>query len=257
MYARWLLILLLALVGCGKKSQPGAAEKGEKTRSEQPGSAGGNVVKGKVLERMDASSYSYLRLSTASGEVWAAVPQTTVPVGADVTIANPAQMDGFESQTLKRKFDKIVFGTLGTPDKGDDKPKAEQPATAMSEEMRRQHAGVATSVANEPIKVEKASGADGRTIAEIFGQKAKLKDQTVAVRGKVVKWSANIMGKNWIHLRDGTGARDASTDDITVTTSDSAAVGDIVVVKGRVRTDKDLGMGYFFPVIIEDATVTK
>jgi hypothetical protein len=279
MYVVWLLILILALTGCGKKTRPAAETAGgEKAASaphlqpdmSQAAPAAGNVVKGSVAERVDASSYSYLRLKTASGEVWAAVPQTALAVGTEVAIVNSVQMEGFESATLHRKFDKIIFGTIGQ-DQGAAQPVAEpraaqpiashggsaSPPPEVMGAMRQQHAGVTNSVSSEPIQVEKAPGADGRTIAQIFEQKPKLKDQQVAVRGKVVKVNSNIMGKTWIHLHDGTGSRDANTDDLTVTTLDSAAVGDIVLVKGRIHTDKDFGMGYNFSVIIEDATVTK
>src|SRR5262249_19032842 len=68
------------------------------------------TVAGKVLERIDAPPYSYLRLQTAGGEQWAAVNQAGVKVGDEVTITNAMAMDGFESRTLKRKFDHIVFG---------------------------------------------------------------------------------------------------------------------------------------------------
>ncbi len=73
-------------------------------------------VTGKVLEKLDAGTYTYLRLATNAGVTWAAVPATTVPVGATVGIAGAMPMDGFESKTLNRKFDKIVFGTVeGAP----------------------------------------------------------------------------------------------------------------------------------------------
>jgi hypothetical protein len=73
----------------------------------------------------------------------------------------------------------------------------------------------------------------------------------------VVKFSAGIMGRDWVHLRDGSGAQDKGTNDITVTTGDQAAVGDVVVAKGVVRTDKDFGAGYAYPVIVEDAKLSK
>ena len=79
----------------------------------------------------------------------------------------------------------------------------------------------------------------------------------MVIRAKVVKFSSNIMGKNWMHLRDGSGSRAAQDDDITVTTADSAAVGDVVLVRGVVRLNKDFGAGYAYPVIIEDAKVSK
>jgi hypothetical protein len=73
------------------------------------------------------------------------------------------------------------------------------------------------------------------------------------VRGRVVKFTAEVMGKNWLHLQDGTGS--AGTNDLTVSTSGAAAVGNMVLVRGKLGTDKDLGFGYHYDVIIEDATV--
>jgi hypothetical protein len=42
-----------------------------------------------------------------------------------------------------------------------------------------------------------------------------------------------------------------------VTTLDQANVGDVVLVKGVVRTDKDFGSGYSYKVLIEEATLQK
>jgi hypothetical protein len=106
------------------------------------------------------------------------------------------------------------------------------------------------------VKVPKATGPDARTVAELYAQRAALKDKTVTVRGKVVKYNAGIMGKNWIHLRDGTGTA-GKDNDVTVTSLDAAAVGEVVVVKGKVAVDQDIGMGAPYPVIVQDAKVTK
>jgi hypothetical protein len=248
---QFLIILFLALFlgGCQTKQSPSSeTQKNDKaisahsTAPNQPA----NLLKGKVLERLDASGYSYLRLSTTTGEVWAAVPRTGVKAGEEVAIANPMPMDGFETKTLNRKFDRIYFGTLQNPGEAE---------TAQA--LQAAHAGASEPINVGPIKVEKAGGPEGRTVAEIYSQKPALKDRTVSVRGKVVKVNANIMGKNWIHIQDGTGDPKARTNDLTVTSQSSASVGDVALVKGVVRTDKDLGMGYFFPIIIEDATVTR
>lgn len=94
----------------------------------------------------------------------------------------------------------------------------------------------------------------GKTVAEIFAEKDQLSGQTVVLRGKVVKTNPNIMGKNWLHVRDGSGAE--GSNDLTVTTSDAAPnVGETVVVTGSVVLNKDFGMGYAYDVIIEDAQV--
>ena len=94
---------------------------------------------------------------------------------------------------------------------------------------------------------------DGKTVQEVYQEKAKLNGKRVTLRGKVVKYNEAIMGKNWLHLRDGTGKD--PTDDLTVTTQAKAKVGDTVLVEGTVTLDKDLGAGYKYDVIIEDAKV--
>ena len=101
--------------------------------------------------------------------------------------------------------------------------------------------------------IAKADG--GKTVAEVFAEKDQLAGQQVVLRGKVVKSNPGIMGKNWIHVRDGSGAE--GTNDLTVTTTGAgASVGDTVLVKGPVSLNRDLGMGYVYDVIVEDAEVT-
>jgi hypothetical protein len=65
------------------------------------------------------------------------------------------------------------------------------------------------------------------------------------------------MGKNWIHLQDGSGAAAQGTNDMTVTSMDLAAMGTTITVKGTVRTGKDFGAGYVYPVLVEDARIVK
>ena len=79
----------------------------------------------------------------------------------------------------------------------------------------------------------------------------------MAVRGTVVKFTPSVMGKNWVHLRDGTGSAGNDTNDLLVTTQDKAAVGDVVTATGVVKTDVNLGSGYSFKVLVENATLRK
>ncbi len=72
----------------------------------------------------------------------------------------------------------------------------------------------------------------------------------------MVKFTPRIMGKNWLHLQDGSGDTAAGTHDLTVTTNVTAKVGDTVLISGAVTLDKDFGEGYKYDVIIEDAKVT-
>ena len=213
----------------------------------KPAPAMGEPLTGQVLERLDAPPYCYLRLKTAKGEVWAAIPEAKVEKGSEVTVANAMLMTDFESKTLKRTFAEVYFGTLATAG-----------ATAAGSNPHAQAGQSGQSPKAVKVgKVEKASGADARTVSEVWTQKGSLNEKTVTVRGKVVKYSTGVMGKNWLHLQDGSGNRTKGTNDITVTTQDEVAVGATVTIRGVVRTNKDFGAGYSYAVIIEDAKVIK
>ena len=216
-------------------------------------------VSGVVVETMDAGPYTYVRLKTAGGEVWAAVTQAALKTGSEVTIGDAMWMENFESKMLKRKFDHILFGavmTLGSAP-ANELPPGHPPAAEAASSPAPHRAVASASADVGDVKVDKAPGKDGRTVAEIFAAKALLKGVEVVVRGRVVKWNAEIMGRNWIHLRDGSGSADKQDNDITVTTTDLAAKGDIITVRGKIAIDKDFGAGYAYTVIIEDAKVIK
>lgn len=216
--------------------------------------ATGATVKGQVLEVKDVDAYTYLRLKTKDGEQWAAVNKAPVKQGAEVTIENAAVMKNFESKTLKRKFDTIVFGSLAgaTPVAA-----AGTPPAGGGKDLGAMHSGMSKAVDVGDVKVAKASGADARTVAEIVGKPGELKNKPVVVRAKVVKFTPAILGKNWIHVRDGTGSDADGTNDVLVTSQAEAKVGDVVLIKGIVRTDVDLGSGYAYKVLVEEATLTK
>jgi len=110
---------------------------------------------------------------------------------------------------------------------------------------------------NKTIKVKKASGPNAYTVAELYEKRSDLDKRDVVVRGQVVKVSAEIMGKNWIHLQDGSGDPSKGTHDIVVTSPDLPSVGDTVTAKGTLLKDKDFGYGYSYPVIVEQASVKK
>jgi hypothetical protein len=72
-----------------------------------------------------------------------------------------------------------------------------------------------------------------------------------------VKVTSGILGKNWIHLQDGSGSAASGTNDVLITSKEIAAVGDVVTAKGTVRTDVNLGSGYNYTILIEDAELRK
>ncbi len=200
---------------------------------------GGDVKSGKVLETMASGGYTYAKLDTGGAEIWVAGPETALTVGQQISASGGSLMRNFHSKTLDRSFTEIYFVTTLTAGGAATKPDP--------------HAGSApvAEVAANVEAVEPASG--GKTVADLFAEKDALNGKPVVVRGKVVKFNAGIMGRNWIHLQDGSGA--AGTSDLTVTTEATATVGDIVTIRGTVATDRDFGSGYNYAVIVENATV--
>jgi hypothetical protein len=243
-------------VACGQKPSAPATTATAATTSAtqtyasddptQPPPAQQAKLSGTVAETMNGGGYTYIKLKTAQGESWIATPQAEVTQGQQVTIVPQMTAKDFESVTLKRKFDEIVFGTIENGATSNA-----QNGAAMGSPS--DHMQAQAPVAN--VKVDKAEGANAKTVAEIWSGKAALANQPVVVRGTVVKSLAGIMGKNWLHLRDGSGSAEKGDHDITVTTNGTAKVGQVVVVSGTVRVDKDFGAGYVYPAIIEDASI--
>ncbi len=201
------------------------------------------TLKGEVLEVKQVPNYTYLRLKTADGENWAAVSTAKLAVGTQVSIQNAELMDNFKSTVLNRVFPRIYFGSL-----------APAPGTAAVQ-VASAHAGISETEMANNATVAKAKGPLARTVAEVINQSSALKDRPVLLHARVVKYNAAVMGKNWIHVRDGSGSATDATNDLLVTTQDQAKLGDIVLVKGLVRKDKDFGSGYAYKVLVEDATL--
>ena len=99
-----------------------------------------------------------------------------------------------------------------------------------------------------------ADAATAKTVEALNVEKVQLKGKEVAFKGKVVKVNNNIMKKNFLHIQDGTGKE--GTNDVTVTSAQTAKEGDMVSIVGKVMLDRDFGSGYTYPLIIEDAVIT-
>lgn len=127
------------------------------------------------------------------------------------------------------------------------------PAAADAAAMPANHPPARPTGEVDLTGILKAEG--GKTVAEVFTEKDALAGQKVVVRGKVVKTNAGIMSKDWVHVRDGSGTD--GTNDLTVTTTMNPLpqIGDTVLVTGTAVTNKDFGMGYQYPVLVEDAEV--
>jgi hypothetical protein len=236
-----MVAVLVALLGaaCQEKAPQTAAP----APAAAPQAAPAANLTGNVVETMNSGGYTYVLVDTGTDKVWAAAPEFAVKVGDPVIIPEGMPMTNYHSKSLDRTFDVVYFvdGVMvgGEQMMGDMK-------------MPEGHPVVQVDKTVDLSGIKKADG--GKTVAEIFAGKDQLNGKTAAVRGKVVKFSPEIMGKNWLHVQDGSGKE--GTNDLTVTTTSAVKVGDTVVVKGIVVADKDFGFGYKYDVIMEDASVT-
>ena len=222
-----------------------------------------NTIQGTVLETLPAPPYTYLRIKAAQGEVWAAVPAADIKVGGAVTVQVQVKMDKFQSTALNRTFDSVYMGTLpvdaqaaapaAMPGAPAAMPGAAAAMPGAPAAMPAAHGAAASPVVTG--KVAKAAGPDAHIVSELYAKKAELKDRAVTVKAKVTKSMGGIMGKNWMHLSDGSGQPQTHDFDLVVTSLETAKVGDVVTVKGVLHVDRNVGSGYVYPVIIEDAKI--
>lgn len=273
-----LVLLALAVAACDRntargkpKSAPLNAKAGPAAAPAAKKAAGGALA-GTVAETLDSAGYTYIKIKTGAGEKWAAVRKAPIKVGQKVAISNPSEMKNFKSPTLNRVFPSIYFGSLGGGGKGKGPHgmgmggphgKGKGMVHGMGKggpakvDVSKAHAGLGKKRATIDKPIPKAEGAAGQTVAGVYANKAGLKDKKVAVRGKVVKMNRGIMGRNWLHLQDGSGSVAAANFDLTVTSKGVAEVGQVVLINGVLRLDKDFGSGYRYAVILEDGVVSK
>ena len=205
-----------------------------------------NVHKVTAEEIFQGSSYTYVRVSSDGSDYWIAISKADVKEGKTYYWSKGGEMKEFTSKEMKRTFRSIIFvedftdqpiTAAGNP------PKA--PVTSMAgKQQAPEHPG---------IVVPKIAG--GTTIAELYSKKNSLAGKTVTVTGKVVKFAGGIMNKNWVHIQDGT--KDAGNYDLTIATTDFVKLGDVVIFEGVVAVNKDIGAGYFYTILIEDAKLKK
>lgn len=240
-------VLILALMTAVDNAHAFGQTSGEASEKTNGVSAqnNSNSINGKVVETMNSGGYTYINIEKDNKKIWVAVPQTGVKVGQEISVIPGMTMSNFESKSLNRTFESIVFSPglatgstagTGTPPQSSSAP---------------------VKLTEEKVKVEKASGPDAYTIAELYDKKTSLENKNVVVKGKVTKVSTGIMNTNWIHIQDGSGEASNGTNDLLVTSDDIPSVGDIVTANGTLVKDKDIGSGYKFAVMVEQAKIKK
>ena len=196
-----------------------------------------------VNEVLQAGGYTYLKVIEKRKETWLAVPGMKAMKGDKLSYSGGMEMTDFVSKELNRTFPSVLFleGVNMGSTAGESNPMAS-----------RQSPG---AIKTEKINISIAPVEGCITIAKLLEDKATYSDKIVKVTGKVTKFNPAIMGKNWIHLQDGTDYK--GEFDLTITTDAQFNVGDTVIFEGKITLRKDFGYGYYYDVIMEDGKLIK
>jgi len=204
-------------------------------------------------EVIQTSKYTYIRVSEDEDEYWIAIERTPVEENNTYFWSVGTQMKDFTGTEANRTFESIYFVQDFT-----DQPIRE---TAMQEQsMMGQSGSQGMSSSGSKVQIPEKTGLNitpaenGVTIGDLYSSKADFAGKKVLIRGEVVKFSPQIMDRNWVHIQDGTKDKEGNYD-LTITTDAYVNAGDVILFEGTVALDKDFGYGYFYPVILEEAVV--
>ena len=189
-----------------------------------------------VIEKIAAGGYIYLNVLEKGKEYWMAVPGRQIEIGATYYYDGGMEMRNFESKTLKRTFESVIFAE-GVRETKNGVQKVEKRSVSKGD--------------TRAVNVEKAP--NGISIAAIFEDPKAYSNKQVIIKGQVVKVNNGIMNVNFVHLQDGTKGN--GEYDITITSNDTFKIGDVVTLQGTVVLNKDFGAGYIYNVLIEKAVV--
>jgi len=196
-----------------------------------------------VIEVIQTSNYTYLQVEENDNKFWIAVESREAKSGDVLYYSKAGEMKNFTSKELGRTFPSIFFV---------EDPSTELVTPGAPPSLKNLSTGRAKVTRQEGISIETPKGCI--TISDLYKNQDKFAGQTVNIRGVVVKYSKQIMNKNWIHIQDGTEY--SGKYDLTVTSLDSVQVGNTVTFKGTIYLNKDFGAGYKYDVIMEEAKAT-
>ncbi len=200
-----------------------------------------------VSEVVQTSTYTYLKVMENSEERWVAVSRQEIAEGEVYYYDEALQMTNFHSKELDRNFDVIYF--VNQISKTPEFHNHSADMHGMDQMMGSMHSGKGIQGQKSNVQLEKSL--EEVTIAQIYEKRDQFSGKEVEIRGVVVKVNKEILGKNWIHLQDGTDSN--GSFDLTVTTQAAPQVHDEVTFKGKIILNKDFGSGYSYEVIMEDA----
>jgi len=207
----------------------------------KPGATKSGMHEVVVQEVLPTSKYVYMRVKEGEEEFWVATAKQEVEVGQTYFYKGGLLKTNFESKEYNRVFDKVYL---------------------VGKIVAANHSQTASSMGNIPqLKEEKGNSSEPRNIqkegsvriADLVANPEKYEGKTIQISGECTKVNPNIMGRNWMHLKDG------SNDDYDLVITSDVAIpeGHVVTMTGKVVLNKDFGAGYKYDLILEEGKIVQ
>lgn len=200
-----------------------------------------------VKETIPGGKYLYLKVVEGDTEYWAATAKSDIKPGETYLYNEALIQNNFESKELQRVFDTIYLITRLIPesDGGSLEPikeVSEPPAEALKSKSKK-------GFHSSPL----SGKATTLTIAELLEDPGAYEGKVVEISGTCTKINEGILGRNWLHLKDGT----ADGEDLVMTSSDAIDPGTEVTIRAIVNLNRDFGAGYSYDIILEDGKIIR
>jgi len=246
------LVLLGACNGSPKEIAPsGSPSKSSGIfESESPGTGMGTNISSDVHrvlveEVLPTDQYNFLRVREGNDEYWIATMIKGIEAGKSYYYKNGVLKTDYENKEYQRVF-KRMYLVSNIVEAGHG---SKMPDSGSESKMQKSRQETGPSGPHGiPRKYGRIEVEGSLSIAELTAHPEKYEGKRIQISGECVKINPNIMGRNWIHLKD--GSRDDY--DLVVTSQDLCPEGEVATFEGTVSLNKDFGAGYRYELIVED-----
>lgn len=244
-----LLILLIALIvsscNMGPKSTEPFAVKEIPKRTHSGSDVDVNMHEVIAVEVLPASEYVYIKVKENGKDFWIATRKQKIEIGSSYLYNEALQKIAFESKEHKRVFDTLYLVTALVP--------KDHGASHLNTDKLKTAPNSSNSVKKPSISPEEMDKLfmGVVTVSDLVENPKKYEGKVVELNGECTKVNNGIMGRNWIHLNDGS----KNNYDLVITSENNIEKGAKITMRGIVRLNKDFGAGYSYDIILEEGTL--
>ena len=193
-----------------------------------------------VKEILPTAKYVYLKVNENDEEFWIATRKQNINIGETYFYKGGLLKTNFESKEHSKIFEKIYLVTsLVKANHGGN--------TELDKLQTEQSINKNNATSTKKIVVKSGS----IKISELVENFKKYEGKIIQLSGKCIKINPNIMGRNWIHIQDGS----KDNYDLVITSNTFVKEGSMITIKATVTLNKDFGAGYKYNLILENGII--